>query len=413
MNQKVSFTINIKEGLFLFVLTFLLLLLLILGDSLVKWFLFGLIGMIAFFLREHFDYSRISNYRHIYILWFLFLGWSFLSFFSTHSISLTLGFFSSLSLSFIIFSMLLFIKEDYFSKDLFVIGLIMVAFVLTIVSLILLFNAGWGELLPGLNVLYATYGHNHFGAVLLLVIPLVWSYAFNQKVLNKSIIFSLAVLFTVMTITTFGRVIIFIVLIQLLLLTFLSKKVNQKGAILLFLLTMGFVFLFFVKTFFSVVSFINNDYLCPFPSLEKQLCKPLSQENRQYYWLQAIEGIKDHPLVGYGAGTFRLINKKYRQLPAASTSYAHNEYLEVFAEQGVVGGVIFVFLMGTLIYDVFLIAFKERKKGEFSLVLSDKKAILVGIVSIYFDALFDFDWNFLGIFCLTLMMMAFVLREKS
>ena len=76
----------------------------------------------------------------------------------------------------------------------------------------------------------------------------------------------------------------------------------------------------------------------------------------------SLETIAAHPLIGVGAGNYGMQFNSYRQIYAAKNptdgnltvaenelaERSHNEYLQVFAELGAVGGLIFLWFLGSL-----------------------------------------------------------------
>lgn len=55
-------------------------------------------------------------------------------------------------------------------------------------------------------------------------------------------------------------------------------------------------------------------------------------------WADTVEMIKDRPIMGFGLDTFAWAHLRYRTLEANIPQHAHNEYLEMLAETGLVGG---------------------------------------------------------------------------
>jgi O-antigen ligase/tetratricopeptide (TPR) repeat protein len=73
-----------------------------------------------------------------------------------------------------------------------------------------------------------------------------------------------------------------------------------------------------------------------------------SLSDRFGYWQGAIRIIGDHPLLGTGLGTFKDLFLKYQQEPFHYSKYAHNYFLQMGAEMGVIGLILAVELVGAI-----------------------------------------------------------------
>ncbi len=79
---------------------------------------------------------------------------------------------------------------------------------------------------------------------------------------------------------------------------------------------------------------------------------PQSARVRLMFWRGALGMFRDHPIAGKGIGTFQIFFPRHRspEFRAAgvsyTTMYAHSEYLEARAEQGIVGAAGLLFLIG-------------------------------------------------------------------
>ncbi|HUK77241.1 MAG TPA: O-antigen ligase family protein [Thermoleophilia bacterium] len=62
-----------------------------------------------------------------------------------------------------------------------------------------------------------------------------------------------------------------------------------------------------------------------------------------------LRSFTHHPLAGTGAGTFRFINDLYRANGSIIVRHAHNQWVNVLSETGVVGFVLFVLFVGGLL----------------------------------------------------------------
>jgi hypothetical protein len=63
----------------------------------------------------------------------------------------------------------------------------------------------------------------------------------------------------------------------------------------------------------------------------------------------ALDGFRESPLHGTGAGTYALTWQKYRPAPPVQINDGHSLYLETLSEMGIVGLVLVVLVLGTLL----------------------------------------------------------------
>ena len=69
----------------------------------------------------------------------------------------------------------------------------------------------------------------------------------------------------------------------------------------------------------------------------------VSIDFRPQTWLDTTKMIKDRPVLGFGPGNYGLVYEDYRQRVKSvriETVHPHNEYLELLAEYGVIGGLL-------------------------------------------------------------------------
>jgi O-antigen ligase len=70
--------------------------------------------------------------------------------------------------------------------------------------------------------------------------------------------------------------------------------------------------------------------------------------HRTVIWAAGMEAFRDHALAGVGAGAYGSVVLKALDIPYA----AHNTFLSVLAELGVVGALLFFGLLGSILYSV-------------------------------------------------------------
>lgn len=112
-----------------------------------------------------------------------------------------------------------------------------------------------------------------------------------------------------------------------------------------------------------------------------------SGTGRHDYWRVAVDAFGEEPLIGHGAGTYVFLWDQHRSiyLPAID---AHSLYLEMFAELGVVGGLIVLGLVLGALWVAFA-AWRasppERREGQ--------AALLAAMLAFAVAAGFDWFWE--------------------
>src|SRR5690606_10386839 len=141
---------------------------------------------------------------------------------------------------------------------------------------------------------YATFGHNHIVALLLLVLPLSWReflLAKQEKSRQAAWLSGAGVaLISLVLLMSFGRMALFLAVWQLLVLWFFGQKIPRVKALKIPLLIVATVFTVVLgaKMFFSYQTAHNPKFSCPFPGWMKQkICKPFNGELRPLYLVQA------------------------------------------------------------------------------------------------------------------------------
>jgi hypothetical protein len=160
----------------------------------------------------------------------------------------------------------------------------------------------------------------------------------------------LLVFFCVVMILSFSRA--GYLLTGALFLTFLAKTSfgkNIRYLMIVVLMTVIGIRLFGLLLSAAKIPLFNS-WLLPY------LYKPFTNEQRLDYLLQSLRGVASRPLFGWGLGSFYTISTQYASSPGFASSVPFNYYLEVLAETGFVGEILFICLVGFLIRQVYLAA---------------------------------------------------------
>lgn len=407
---------TIKQLTFSFFFLLSWLLLLLIGDSYINYVLLGGASLFLLLFSGELDWQKINCHPWLAVGWGLALLGIGLSFFFSINLPLSLQFTTKFIFSSVVFWFFFLLKKSFISSQQVIKLLLLISSVILLLSISFQFFPSLANLLPGMNLLHATYGHNHLAALLLLVIPLSWWLASESVKKGQShrwwllpLVFNLGLLFS------FGRVAVAVGLVQFLVIFWQLNKNNLlQNHLLKFLLKflLGlFLIILLSNTFFSTITLFKPKFACPVPRFRRQLCKSISTESRPEYWQWAVKIIQNNFWLGSGPGTFGLAAKKYYRDPFSGSAYAHNAFLEFLAEMGIAGGSLLIILMFTLLFLAWknLVNLKKMSLKQWSWQL----AAFLGVAAIYVDVLFDFDWEFIGIFTLTLMLLALVIKDQK
>jgi len=217
---------------------------------------------------------------------------------------------------------------------------------------------------------------NLLAGYLVMIAPLAGAYgfeSFKQQKINQSIFFTLIFICSAVGLyftgswgayLGFAIAMLFIILNPLGNKTALieSRKKNNK------LILGGVFFLLILAALFSQRAKYFIDLANPQNSLVQRL----------YYSQAAVKMIKENPLTGIGLGNFGLVYPQFKQINANETIYAHNIFLQLWAELGTIIFICFIFFA---IYLLSRFLKKLRQQREVGLIA----ASLAFLVYNFFD----------------------------
>lgn len=215
---------------------------------------------------------------------------------------------------------------------------------------------------------------NHFAGFVGMIIPLSLGIAFMSRTIEKKVMY--AFLSVVMAIALFfslsrGGIISFLGGIVIFSLVVFTKTLSKKRLIPVF--------------FFLAVLAVYLFFLGMSPVIERFASTEVSNEQRLVAWQGVISAFKDYPLFGSGLGTFEYVFKVYK--PGGLYllwDHAHNDYLELLLEVGIIGVVIAGLFFFFVIKAIIKADLSDRR-------IYLKAGFLGSITTIVIHSVFDFN----------------------
>lgn len=226
-------------------------------------------------------------------------------------------------------------------------------------------NRSMGYIDGKTDAVTSTFTHyNNFGGYIVVILSVASALFLSSNYFRVSEISLLifTIFSTATLILTFSRGSWLAAIASFIFVSIISKR-NLKRLIPVFLL----IFIMFLFPLFHDRFFL--------------IFETSGDRDRLLYWKAAIKMIQEHPLLGTGVGTFMANFSKY--LPNLYPAYAHNCYLQIFAETGVFSLLAFVAFVASFIY----LGIKKFIVSKDYLLLG----LLTGVVGFLVHSFFDTD----------------------
>lgn len=110
-------------------------------------------------------------------------------------------------------------------------------------------------------------------------------------------------------------------------------------------------------------------------------------QSRLQYWTDAINATMDYPLFGVGQGGWKIFSMFYNKEVMRDyvvPYHAHNDFLQIFAQIGIIGGLFFVFIFLYSFYFL-LKSFKENRTSENKSMIFLLLALIVYSIDSFFN----------------------------
>jgi len=285
---------------------------------------------------------------------------------------------------------------------------------------------GFDPYLSDLHSLTSTIGQKNWISNYLAVIsPAMFSYfLLEQNKKNKIIyFFLLSILYLTLMICQSRGIWISIsftlILAIYIILKFKLFKIFQENKRWLILLLISFII---ITTIYSTDNPLNKSAITvPQRALSTFDEQDPSINTRLLMWKTTFEMIKDKPLLGSGIGTFKmnyldyqaefLKDNPYYVKYSGKAAEAHNEYLQLWAEIGIIGLGIFMGII-LMFYNLVIDYLKKSDSEKDKIILF---GLVLGITSFLIHSLFTFPLHVpaLGVTFFTIMGLTVVYMRKT
>ena len=351
-----------------------------------QWLYLSIVIVIfSLFFKFNFDLIKSKYIFHIYLF---FISNCFFSFLYTNNLSITTMDFSRV---FSIFLLILFLISNYtdfkFKKHHHYLLLFIFSFEL-LVSLLPLFFEFYGYFF---DLTYSNLKPEDFTG-----------FGANKNITAASIAIKLPYLFYLFhtRLFNFATVTSILIFLSFLDITFLStRSVLLSSSISVFVLFL-YDFSYFKRSFktyiipslfiasfyanFLIIKFFDRSVSNSFSRLSSIAINKESSNGRFELWSNVIDYFLEHPFLGSGLGNWKIESLPYwnKLLSGYTVPYhAHNDFLELLTEIGLLGSLSYLFIFITLFYYIF------RKFKSFTII---HICLLLSLFIYFTDAFFNF-----------------------
>ena len=120
-----------------------------------------------------------------------------------------------------------------------------------------------------------------------------------------------------------------------------------------------------------------------------ELADPASMRLRVSYWRVGMRMFLDNPWTGVGLGNFGVAYPVYQGITDGDVREAHNSFLQIFCETGIVGGILFILFWCVVLLSMISALLKEQDRLHFILLAGGFCGLLAFLGHAFIDINFS------------------------
>lgn len=228
--------------------------------------------------------------------------------------------------------------------------------------------------------------HNQTAGLLLFLIPCLLAITFSISnfwiKVFLSICSSIAFSAMVLTYSRGGLLSLFLSILLFIALSINLFKKNWKYLLLIVLLTISLIALIATpKEFINTTGYISKETIKETDGVNNKM--------RISLWKNTFKIIHDYPIVGIGPGNFKMRYHSYQDEPWLYAAYTHNYFLQLAAETGLPGLIVFIVIFVSTMISVINKLKKHNNTGKDILFIG----VLCGVFGSILHTFVDIDWS--------------------
>jgi O-antigen ligase len=343
------------------------------------WAMIGVLIGLTWWMHKQYKNKRIEIVKtNLYLPIFIFISWCYIGLFWVEDGYLAITMLAQFTTTALTFFLVVNVYKKYKDVNNLLIGLIASMFVISIIGLLqyyLIDNYLIQNIFAQFAAPSATFGNKNMAShFMVMTLPLAIVYVFSLNTKFRIVLMSIPVFigfWYIMYISARQAYLAMFIEIAILILFFiLDGFKNQKESYLKkcnHLTYKALVFLTVAALLILVSNFTNKGWnFDKYSKLDRvQKISIEGGSSRIPAWINTIELIKDNPIIGVGVGQWPQVYPLYYDRVMKDVIFnekvrlgkLHNDYLEIFANFGLIGFLIllsFLFLVVKLIFEILM-----------------------------------------------------------